>query len=220
MNENNRSSKGHCYTLKNKQSTNAVNQTSSYLKSQHLSLHNCLSSLFHSTAFHSNCLIDKSPDGNPHPCGERWEKWRRWVLCGNSEEGGGIVLLQRLLGGGERLGMERAKNAEAIRKERQTQTDRDQRKAIYALTNSTTPWDNDRLRSSIKGCLDDATEKNSMFVQRSVKSFSKCLWMGRWKIIWAKLFFHNSPKINYILGAVMPFFMCFKFLFAIYCTQK
>lgn len=59
--------------------------------------------------------------------------------------------------------------------QRQTQTDRDQRKAIYALTDSTTPLDNDRLRSSIKGCLDDTTEKNSMFVQRSVKSFSKSL---------------------------------------------
>lgn len=44
---------------------------------------------------------------------------------------------------------ERAKNAEAIRKERQIQTDRDQRK------DSTTPLDNDRLRSSIKGCLDE-----------------------------------------------------------------
>lgn len=74
-----------------------------------------------------------------HTPAERWEKWRRWVLCGNSEEGGGTVLLQR------------AKNAEAIRKEKQTQTDRDQRKAIYALTDSPTPLDNDRLRSSIKG---------------------------------------------------------------------
>ncbi len=46
---------------------------------------------------------------------------------------------------------ERAKNAEAIRKEKQTQTDRDQRRAIYALTDSPTPLDNDRLRSSIKG---------------------------------------------------------------------
>lgn len=60
-------------------------------------------------------------------------------------------------GGGVSLGAERA-----IRKERQTQTDRDQRKAIYAQTESTTPLDNDRLRSSIKECLDDATEKKKI----------------------------------------------------------
>lgn len=67
---------------------------------------------------------------------KRWKKWRRRrrVLCGNSVEGGGIVLLWRLLGRSEAGYEENKKNAEAIRKERQTQTERDQRKAIYALT--------------------------------------------------------------------------------------
>ncbi len=187
--------------------TNTVNQTSSYLKSQPLSLHNRLSSLFHSAAFHSNCLTDKSPDGHPHPCGE----------MGEVEE---VGVVWRLRGGrwdcpAPEASEERAKNAEAIRKEKQTQTDRDQRRAIYALTDSPTPLDNDRLRSSIKGW------KNNTFVQRSVKSFYKCLWMGSCKIIRAKLlFFHNSPKKNVYLGAMTPFFMYFKFLCVIYCTQK
>lgn len=68
--------------------------------------------------------------------------------------------------------MKREKKCRGNQK-REANTNRQRSKKSNLRSDRTTPLDNDRLRgSSIKGCLDDATEKKKLHVcsQRTVKS--------------------------------------------------
>jgi len=73
-------------------------------------------------------------------------------LCGNSEEGGGLL-------GRSEPGYEESKTCRGNQK-REANTNRQRSKKSNLRSVRTTLLDNDRFRrSSIKGCLDDATGK-------------------------------------------------------------